>query len=325
MRTLPIALVNLDDEFTFVRDCIYDAIITHGHPRAILGAVVFGIALRYVLDRSNDPTKLAVYLIDRLQSDFRSLLQEDTEIARWIEDWDRKVSASATAFEKLLERTVAETVENLVAIPETSEPTAYYTKLGALDRASRGSGVGTACAAVFQFLTHLNRPTEAVIDAVNELGSDTDTIASLTGALVGAHFGSESVPFELAESVQDHRYLASTAERLHRIARGHLGESVAESKRLERRDAYLQLLAWEIGLHEMFWDALGVGGVVAHPALGRGTITKKDVRTLRRPGWDAKLIHIAFESGQTCVFHSRVENGVRVSESLAEEVQRALA
>jgi hypothetical protein len=65
--------------------------------------------------------------------------------------------------------------------------------------------------------------------------------------------------------------------------------------------------------------------MVVHPTLGKGTITGKDVRPIARAGYVSKLIHVRFDSGQSCVFHSRVEHDVRVSESLAEDIQEALA
>ena len=93
---------------------------------------------------------------------------------------------------------------------------------------------------------------------------------------------------------------------------------------VQRTDASFRILAWEIGLHEMFWDALREGGIVVHPTLGRGVITKQDIKPVKRDGYVAKLIHVKFDCGQSCVFHSRVEQNEKILESLAEEVTRAL-
>ena len=79
-----------------------------------------------------------------------------------------------------------------------------------------------------------------------------------------------------------------------------------------------------MGLHEMFWDAIEEGGTVVHPTLGRGKVGRKEVRQIARAGYVAKLIHIAFDCGQTCVFHSRVQNNIKVFESLGLEVEKAL-
>ncbi len=102
------------------------------------------------------------------------------------------------------------------------------------------------------------------------------------------------------------------------------GDFIAENQIIQRTDAYFRILAWEIGLHEMFWDALSEKGIVVHPTLGRGTITKKEVKPVQRDDYVAKLIHIQFDCGQSCIFHSRVAHNEKVSESLAEEITRAL-
>ncbi len=52
MRNLPIALVNVDHESRLIRDSFLNAIITHGHPRAILGAILFALAVKYALTAS---------------------------------------------------------------------------------------------------------------------------------------------------------------------------------------------------------------------------------------------------------------------------------
>ena len=180
------------------------------------------------------------------------------------------------------------------------------------------------CVAIYLFLRSNENPYEVVYDAANMLGSDTDTIASFVGALVGAHYGTEVIPKHLWEKVQDREYLAKTASRLHAVASGKVLEQRASGTEPDQKEAYLRILAWEIGLHEMFWDAIDVGGSVVHPTLGRGIIKGKEVREIAREGYVAKLIRIQFDCGQSCIFHSRVENNDKVSESLAKAVEKAL-
>ena len=119
----------------------------------------------------------------------------------------------------------------------------------------------------------------------------------------------------LVTHVQDRDYLLKTAERLYSIAAGVQGDFIAGNQTIGRTDAYFRILAWEIGLHEMFWDALGEDGIVlVHPTLGRGTVVKKEVKPIQRDDYVAKLIHIKFDCGQSCVFHSRVAHNEKVSE-----------
>lgn len=326
MRTLPLALANPDDDETFIRDCLFNAIITHGHPRALLGALLFGVGVRFALtSAAATPATFVGSLIEWLNTTAADVLSVHPELESWVGEWNRRTTAHSFSDAWLL--AIRESTSGLQLLLDEPSQTAvsFYERVGALDPATRGSGIGTALTATRNFVAHFDEPAEAVFEAVNLLGSDTDTIATLTGALAGARFGMAAVPSDVASLVQDAPYLRETARRLHRVATSQIGSAVIETKRLERRDAYLQILAWEMGLHEMFWDAIGVGGVVTHPALGRGTIVLKERREIRRAGYEAKLIHLNFESGQSCVFHSRVEREGRLSESLVDEVQKALA
>jgi hypothetical protein len=156
------------------------------------------------------------------------------------------------------------------------------------------------------------------------LGSDTDTIAVFLGGLLGAYYGLSAVPANLLERLQDREYIIKAATHLHNIAIGEAAKKYLSSKTFDRYDAYLKIMAWEIGLHEMFWDALKEGEMIVHPALGRGMIRNKRVESLRRQDYKVKLIEIGFECGQTCIFHSRVSKDGELSESLAQETKKIL-
>ena len=124
--------------------------------------------------------------------------------------------------------------------------------------------------------------------------------------------------------VQDHAYLFETASRLHSIATGTSQEKVSLQETVERREAYFRILAWEIDLHDMFWNNIEEGESVFHPTLGRGRIIERSEKPTKREDYTAKLISVQFDCGQSCIFHSRVQNNERVTESLAEDVANAL-
>ena len=151
-------------------------------------------------------------------------------------------------------------------------------------------------------------PKAAIETTANVLGSDTDTISSFLGAMLGAQYGLNGVPTSLASRIQDHDYLLKTGQRIHTIAYQKTGDKTPRKVPIERHEAFLKMMAWDIGLHEMFWDAIAVGGTINHPALGQGTITKKQVKSIPREGYYAKLLSVRFDIGQTCVFHSRVKH-----------------
>ena len=328
MRNLPIALVNVHDEAALVRDSFLNAIITHGHPRAILATVLFGLAVKYALTVSDDISTSS--LIENLQNGMDQIgrtVAHDKYIMTWIDNWDLGHRKEENSFRNIFNKTHQEALHYLEGIQQFihSDPQKYYTFVGALDPMTKGSGLATVCAAVYIFLKYIDRPEVALTTVVNMFGSDTDTIGVFLGALIGAYHGTKAVQTHLLEKVQDSNYLRKTAKRLHGIASGEQQETLVEDKKVERREAYFRILAWEIGLHEMFWDTSDFDEVVVHPTLGRGTIINKEVKPIRREGYVAKLIHVKFDCGQSCVFHSRVENNEKVSESLAQDVAKALS
>lgn len=326
MRNLPIALVSIADEKRLVKDSFYNAIITHGHPRAILGTILFGLAIRYAIKETSFKANLLVEYLCEVIGNIGRLVADETNIKEWIRNWEDCERGEMDSFKEIFTETRVEANRYLSAIKEfIKRPVKeYYRSIGALNPQTKGSGLATVCAAIFLFLRDDYNPEKKIYEAVNMIGSDTDTIASFLGALLGARYGLTVIPKHLWEKVQDRDYLIKTGNRLHTIAFRKPTVQVAIDRPLEKEEAYLKILAWEIGLHEMFWDAIDIGGIVVHPTLGKGEITSKKVRKIARQGYKAKLIHIKFDSGQTCVFHSRVQNDIKLSESLAKDIGNSL-
>lgn len=327
MRNLPIALVSVGDEPRIIRDSFLNAIITHGHPRAIIGAILFGLAVSYALTASVDTTTQT--FVEYLSSGIKHIgkvLTSDERITTWIRVWESDTPRKGSSFKDLFNQTQQEASQYLDSILQyiKADPRTYYTFVGGLSPSTKGSGLGTVCVAIYLFLKYIDRPEDALTTAVNMFGSDTDTIGVFLGALLGAYHGMRAVPTRLLDKVQDRGYLFKTARRLYSIASQEQQEILAEKRLVERDEAYFRILAWEIGLHDMFWDTLSEGDFVFHPTIGRGTIVHKVQKPIRREGYLVKLIHVNFDCGQSCTFHSRVENNEKVSESLAQDIVNAL-
>ncbi len=331
MRNLPIALANVHDKSQLIRDSFYNSIITHGHPRAIIGAILFALAVHCAITtlESLNPEHLVDCVLDGLKQ-VRGVIKNDEYLIGWVNYWNRDRKGNDLSFGELLTQTLQETANYLRGISDylQKEAITYYTFVGALSPATKGSGIGTVCVAIYLFLKYLKQPEEALTTAVNTLGSDTDTISVFVGSLLGAYHGSNAVPNYLIDHIQDRSYLLKTAHRLYSIATDtdKKQEIITINRHKQQpKDAYFRILAWEISLHEMFWEQTGEGDDLVHPTLGHGTIMKMEKKSIKREGYVAKLIHVNFDCGQSCVFHSRVENNERVAESLAYEVVSALA
>ena len=64
--------------------------------------------------------------------------------------------------------------------------------------------VAVPCA-LWAFLTHWQKPAECLVEAIG-LGGDTDTIASMTGALAGALHGQQWLPKSWYDGLENGEY-----------------------------------------------------------------------------------------------------------------------
>jgi len=67
--------------------------------------------------------------------------------------------------------------------------------------------------AIFAFLANQRDFVSTVLYAIS-LGGDTDTIASMAGAVCGACLGAEALPREWLENLENRDYIAGLADRL---------------------------------------------------------------------------------------------------------------
>lgn len=101
--------------------------------------------------------------------------------------------------------------------------------LGGLHPETRGSGTKASVLASFLAWNYRDRPHEAIVESANCFGSDTDTIASMAGALLGA-----CCDIPPPGKVMDEEYIIAEADRMAVIRRGNTGSNFS----------YPDLLRW---------------------------------------------------------------------------------
>ena len=325
MRTLPLALVNINNEKRLYRDVFINSIITHGHPRGILGSIIYASAVNFLIKEKSFSRKIFLSFLHDVVRSFSESFKGDDFIQKWVQEWDRK-PLNGMRFREVFEKTRNESIHYLGEIEEkiSSDDNAFYNLTKAFNEGYKGSGITTILVAIFLFLKYFDDPKKGIIKAVNMLGSDTDTIAAFLGGLFGSYYGLRVIPSNFLEKLQDKDYILKIATHIFEISTGEERLKYASIKAFDRYDAYLRIMAWEIGLHEMFWDALKEDDAIIHPALGRGIIRGKRVESLSRGGYQIKLIEIRFDCGQTCVFHSRISADGELSGSLGKDTKKAL-
>lgn len=200
-----------------------DALVTHGHPHGFCGAAFHALCLEDTIQKGKipKPADWAIY-IDRFL-DLDRLIAEDLQLATfWKSGWETSAGTPVkNAIEKIRDeaRRDLDIVERTMDTPHVSSADRYHEvlgHLGCLNPKFRGSGFKTALAALA--LAHLFRDRkieQCLENAANELESDTDTIATMAGALLGA------VSHRAPEwPIQDQDYIVQEARRLSAIARG---------------------------------------------------------------------------------------------------------
>ena len=307
MRNLPIALVNMENEERFILETIKNSLITHGHPRALIGSLTIGAAQIYLLRNNLVANELLSYINHILFESDKVIKQPfDPDISNWLKETE---NISNIKYYESFKKYIKEASDFLKEIPRflNKEIENYYALVKALEPSFKSSGISTTCAAIYIFLKHSDRPAKGLINAANFVGTDTDTIASFVGSLIGAFLGAsiDQKLLELQEKIQDRNYLQNIAKKLWLIYKGKLKSS--ESKRkLQKEEGYSTISKWKNRLKEIFNDNLKEGDEIIHPVLGRGTIEYKTRKKLdQKENYIVNIFKIKFDCGQTIYLHSR--------------------
>lgn len=221
MRIQPHVWSSSDLEEDYLTDVIANSVCTHGHLRAIVGACFHAKTLAHCLRTGSVPEpQQCQNIADELEEAFLLIESHRSIGSTWIGLWERETGkrlrdewrATVSELRVTIERATVEADEPREAV------SAYETiceRLGLEAGHQRGSGILTSVAAVALAWTAPN-PHEGLVVAANALGTDTDTIATMAGALFGACDGVDQPP----EDVLDRTYLLDEADRLVAVARG---------------------------------------------------------------------------------------------------------
>lgn len=210
MRVLPHVIFNADKESyqSVTRNIMLDGIATHGHPRALVGALAYGYALWKSIRRA---TRLEFGEI------VEDLLGNQSEWANMPEiaphsEWLSAANEHLPGYQNLWDSTVQE-MEALLNICRNELSKGALTidddvlrSLQCFDKKIRGAGTVASAAAVFLASRYAPDPMHGLTKAAYAIGADTDTIASMTGGLLGTISGSEWLS-DLKNKVQDSEYL----------------------------------------------------------------------------------------------------------------------
>lgn len=218
MRVLPHILFKADND-TFApvaQNILLDGIATHGHPRALLGALCYGYALWRSIRRT-DQLQFGEVIDDLLRNlgDWSAPPKPNAVPAEWLHVANEQISD----YQGLWMDAIDELTSYLNICREEISKGALaldddvLRSIHCYDRKINGAGTVAAAAAVYFASRYAPEPMNGVTTAAYAVGTDTDTIASMTGGLLGTISGIEWL-LPLKASVQDSEYLKVMAEAL---------------------------------------------------------------------------------------------------------------
>ena len=291
MRVAPHALANRNDARRTAIGVWQNAIITHGHPRAHIGALLIAEAVRLAASvESMTLRELQAHLLE-YTADLQ--MPADDWFRVWLREWDKGAEDSySIGFDK----TKAEMGQMLkLAFDTRVEFRQVLNDLGCYKPSTKGSGTACVAAAIAAFVRAPTAFKEQTIRIVNEIGIDTDTIGAMYGALAGARIGSTKIPDEWSPSMQDYEYFLSVADVLTRIA-------TRSAKANYLRVAIPDIRGREHDITELTKArVVSKGQRVLHDLLGAGWVQAVSSTTVRSGG-QMLLADVIFDSGQSARF-----------------------
>lgn len=208
MRIAPHVLWAKDSEELITR-VVRDGITTHGHPRALVGALVYAFALRHAAHSSS-----TYGFGDSVNAAAQGLIDPGHVLPLLPADWGD--ARQIDLFAETWESTNRETNDLLGLISQSldrgamSDPETTLEELGCSNPKINGAGTVSAAGAIYLASRFAARSQSGLLSAAFLRKADTDTLASLTGAILGALHGTTWLG-DLAFNVQDANYLASLA------------------------------------------------------------------------------------------------------------------
>ncbi len=208
---------NPSDPDTFLPDVVRNSVCTHSHPTGLLGAVFHALCVAHATSVGNLPTPGDLRAIIKVAACLPDIIKRDTELGFWRIAFEQEAGSFDKAWAKAIEEVrqavaLVASCRNRISGTESYESIIDALKLRQTDRL--GSGILTAVAAAGLGWCE-SRPSEAMRIAANAINTDTDTIATMAGAMLGL-IADTDPPVE----VLDNTVFKSEAKRLAKIACG---------------------------------------------------------------------------------------------------------
>ncbi|MGD0967766.1 MAG: ADP-ribosylglycohydrolase family protein [Candidatus Aquilonibacter sp.] len=228
------------DEDTYLRDVVINTACTHGHPKAFVGSLFHAICLRETLVHGNLPDIDAALLRINHVEKLSGLLAESPHMGpNWIDQWER---STASNFLGEWLQACGEVRRSLETLPRQTDAfakrghyKAWLAKVNLHDPSERGVATKCAVAGYVSVWLHKGMPPKQILQMIAyQVGTDTDTIATLAGAFIGA-----SLDEECRSAILDREYVISEATRVSVAGIGR-GAEPSDATRLPKNASVLR-------------------------------------------------------------------------------------
>ena len=205
------------DPESYLPDVVRNSVCTHSHPTGLVGAVFHALCVAHAMRVGDLPSPDDLREVIRAIVGLPEIISRDTELGYWRVAFEQETGNFDESWAKAV-NDVRETVDLIATCRTRACGNAGYEAIADTlklrDRARRGSGMLTAVAALGLAWCEA-RPTEAMRIAANAIGTDTDTIATMAGAILGA-----ATDMDPPVNVLDDSMIRAEAKRLAEIAAG---------------------------------------------------------------------------------------------------------
>ena len=293
MRVLPIALANFGDIDKMKEEIFANSIVTHGHPRAIIGAMLYGYAAHTILKFRPEYFSYKIYLTELgkdIHRKFSIPFIKKDDFSSWENEWNSKAQIPfAEQYKVVLDETQQYLRNIYKCLNDNIDDETALHMLGCYNLDTKGSGTSTVIAGIFLCCKYHKEPIKGIEQAVNLIGTDTDSIAAFAGGLIGSLHGTSIIP-DRYKLIQDSDYLDKVAVRLLEIS-----EKRAVKEKVQN---HLGLKS----INTISNDDFNLNESIYFEPLGRGKIVHIDRQNTLTKGKYNLLIDIEFDLGQSCRF-----------------------
>jgi ADP-ribosylglycohydrolase len=219
-----------EDYDDLISRVVRDGLTTHGHPRALVGALCYSLALSHAV-RAADTIEFG----EIIHASRLGLVKAEKIVELLPRDWplDTKRFAHTWTTTNTEMATMLDQVESSLSRGALSSADSTLMELGCADPEVNGAGTVTAAAAVYLTSRFAARPEHGLVKAAYFRKGDTDTLASMTASMLGAMHRTAWLD-GLDRQVQDGDYIKNLARQCaahHRVDQAQPSSTVVNVRR----------------------------------------------------------------------------------------------